>query len=105
MAGKGAPTGNNNAGIGRQARHALELALDPDINPDELVSGMRTLVKIWRKQIEQAENDGSQASANMIVDRLDGRPGQSIVLSGDEDNPIAIRKVERVIVKPTDTNS
>ena len=105
MAGKGAPPGNNNAGIGRQARHALELALDPDIDPDKVVSGMRTLVKIWRKQIEQAEDDGNPASANMIIDRLDGRAAQSLTLSGDEDNPIAIRKVERVIVKPTDTNS
>jgi hypothetical protein len=30
---------------------------------------------------------------------------QSVEITGDEDNPIAITAIERVIVKPTNTNS
>ena len=106
----GAPIGNTNSAVGKQGRYALELALrhyEPgkEFEDVEVVSTIRTLVRMWWPIIKKAMEEGDLAAMKEINDRLDGRAAQSLTISGDEDNPIAIRKVERVIVKPTDTNS
>jgi len=59
MAG-GAPKGNQNAVRGFQATRALELACEIHAGEktlDNIVSGngMKTLVKLWLKQIEDAQ--------------------------------------------------
>jgi len=103
----GAPKGNNNAGIGREARHALELALEHwgMENPPEVIGRIKTLIMMWKPIIEKAMVEGDLAAMKEINDRLDGRPHQSVMLTGDEDSPISIRRVERVIVKPKNTDS
>lgn len=88
-----APEGNNNATIGRQARHALTLALrvyegDLDLNKIVKGNGMRALVELWLKQLEKSVQDGDNGSANMIVDRMDGKAAQTII--GDERAPLQI---------------
>ena len=103
MANKGGQPGNNNAGRGQQARQALELAIANNGEDKQVASGMQILYNIWKVQVLKAM-DGDQAATNAIMDRLDGKPGQSLMLTGDEDNPVAISRVERVIVKPTNTN-
>ena len=104
MANKGGQPGNNNAGNGQQARHALEMAIKTKGEAKKVISSMQVLYDIWRVQVQKAM-DGDQAATNAIMDRLDGKPGQAIMLTGDEDNPIAITAVKRVIVKPEDTDS
>lgn len=49
-------------------------------------------------------NDAARVSAaNSLLDRGWGKPTQP--LSGDEENPLTlIHKIERVIVRPSDTN-
>ena len=74
-----APKGNKNAVKGFQARQALELALS---GKTEVVSSMVKLVSIWNKMIDEAETGDSRA-ANMIMDRLDGKPGQSLNIGGE----------------------
>ena len=100
----GAPQGNTNARRGFQARQALEMAIANGGEEKQVAEGMQLLYNIWRVQVAKAM-EGDQAATNAIMDRLDGKPGQSIMLSGDEDNPVTIAQVERVIVKPTNTNS
>ena len=77
----GAPKGNKNgSNDNRKARRALDLCikkLSEGKDPSQVVSDIKPLVMIWAKMIEQAA-EGNTASANMIIDRLDGKPGQSI---------------------------
>ena len=103
MSSRGGQPGNNNAGRGQQARQALELAIANNGEDKEVVSGLQILYNIWRVQVLKAM-EGDQAATNAIMDRLDGKPGQAIMLTGDENNPIAIHRVERVVVKPTNSN-
>ena len=104
MANRGGQPGNNNAGTGQQARHALEMAIATKGKAKKVISSMQVLYDIWRIQVDKALG-GDQAATNAIMDRLDGRPGQAILITGDEDNPIAITEVKRIIVKPEDTHS
>jgi len=86
MAKKGGQPGNTNASIGRQARHALELALknfDID-NPEDpyeklnVIGSARTLVMMWKPIITAALVEGDLAALKEINDRLDGKAMQSI---------------------------
>jgi hypothetical protein len=78
----GAPKDNQNAVKGFKAKQALEIALNNNGETKVVISSMQCLVDIWNKQIALAR-EGSPASANMIMDRLDGKPGQSIDLGPD----------------------
>jgi len=49
-------------------------------------------------------NNGDWAALQEVFNRVDGKYHQSLELSGDEDNPIAITEVVRRIVKADDTN-
>jgi len=104
----GAPLGNNNAGRGREATKALESALlrRAGETPDrETISRFSVLEQIWDKQIDKAlagdPKDVDNQSAQMIIDRLEGKPRQSMEISGDEDNPLTINEITRTIVKPS----
>lgn len=45
--------------------------------------------------------EGQGWAMQEIGNRLDGRPAQAVMVSGDEDNPLqVVNKVERVIVTP-----
>lgn len=89
----GAPKGNTNASKGRQATQALEIACAIHAGERDLESvvegnGMKTLVKLWLKQIEDAEQEGDAAKMKLITERLDGRPRQAVDIGGQEDNPV-----------------
>ena len=106
----GAPKGNKNSAVGKQGRYALELALrhyEPgkSVEDVEVVSTIKTLVMMWWPIITNAMENGDLQAMKEINDRLDGRAAQSLTISGDEENPVVITKVERVIVKPTNTDS
>ena len=45
---------------------------------------------------------GDVGALKEIGDRMDGKPAQSVALSGDKDNPITV--IERTIVKASDSN-
>lgn len=103
----GAPKGNTNSATGKEGRRALEFALDNygSEEPKQLIGRVATLAKMWEPIIAKAMVDGDLAAMKEINDRLDGRAAQSLTLSGDEDNPVAVTQVERLIVKPTNTDS
>lgn len=69
----GAPIGNTNAANAKVAKAALERALDIR-SPTERY---QTLVHIWDKQIDKAL-EGDLSAAVLIIERLDGKPAQSI---------------------------
>lgn len=57
--------------------------------------------KICEEVFTKAEGGDLQA-ASFIFDRLEGKPAQSVTVSGDEDNPLTIfTKIERVLVRPS----
>ena len=78
----GAPEGNENGKNGRRAKQALEMALNNNGEEKEVASRMQCLVDIWNKQIAKAK-EGDSHSATMIMDRLDGKPGQTVDLGPD----------------------
>ena len=107
----GAPKGNTNSASGKEGRRALELALEHyvpgkgiDYDNLKVIARVRTLIMMWEPIIRKAIDEGDLAAMKEINDRLDGRAAQSLTISCDEDNPITIKRVERVIVKPADTN-
>ena len=102
----GAPEGNQNAVKGFKARRALEKAIERLSNPDKnfpkCVEGFEILVQMWIKTIEDFQEEGNIQGLNAVMDRLDGRPGQSVILQGDEDNPLVVTEIVRKIVDAND---
>ena len=82
MASSGGQPGNKNAVRGRQAAHALEIALANNGEEVNVVRKMKCLVEIWQQQITLAKA-GDPAAVKMIVERLDGKPGQTIDLGAE----------------------
>jgi len=95
----GAPIGNQNAVRAKLARAALDKALEKRSPTDRYFS----LIQIWDKLIEDAI-DGDKQAAAMIIDRLDGKPAQSVEVSGDADNPI-VSEIQVKLIKANDTRS
>ena len=97
MSSAGAPIGNKNATKNRLWRDALNKRLrEYSPGEDSKVEHYWALQKIADKLIEQALEGDIQAIKE-IGDRVDGKAVQAI--SGDPDNPVAIQRIERVIVK------
>jgi hypothetical protein len=84
-----APAGNSNAKKGKAWFDALR---------KECVQ-REALDKIARVVVDKAL-DGEQWAINEIACRFDGKPAQSVELTGDPDNPLAIQRIERAIVRP-----
>jgi len=80
-----AAQGNNYRGNSDQAKRALQRALairSGEKDPTEHVTEFQALVDIWDKQIDKALagdiKDVDNQSAQMIIDRLDGKPRQAV---------------------------
>ena len=94
----GAPIGNTNAKNKGIARNALIQALKrrSGIDAPAARDEYEALIKIWEKQIDQAQ-EGDNVSCTNIVDRLDGRPKQAVVGGDEEDSSVSvIHKIELV---------
>ena len=76
----GQPGNKNGCYDNRMARRSLDMAIKRlhDGETDKpCAEKINPLIQIWYKMIEEASMGNAQA-ANMIFDRLDGKPGQSI---------------------------
>ena len=84
MSTAGAPKKNQNAKKGAIAGAALKkaLAIKDGVEPTETIETFQCLIDMWSMQIDEALM-GDKHSLNMIVERLDGKPGQSIDLGPD----------------------
>jgi hypothetical protein len=54
------------------------------------------------RAVYTAAKAGDIAAFREIADRLDGKPAQQLVHSGDEDNPVRVEKIVRDVVKPSE---
>jgi hypothetical protein len=45
---------------------------------------------------------GERWAVEEVANRFDGKPAQSVELSGDPENPVAFQKIERAIVHTSD---
>lgn len=55
------------------------------------------LRKVVEALYDKAESGDVQA-AREIADRFEGKAAQQLIHSGDEENPVIFRKIERVVV-------
>jgi hypothetical protein len=88
--------GNQAAAKGRTVEKLLERILIQE-DHKRLRQGLEVLM--------DKVADGDQRALEFVTDRLDGKARQAIDLGGQEDNPLAFTRIERVIVKPTDKDS
>jgi len=95
----GAPTGNQNAKKAKVWTDAIRkcaLRADKDL-PQGTTMIDKAAMALWSKAVE-----GEIPALKEIGDRLEGKAAQSVTLSGDEDNPLRITRIEEVIVDPKD---
>ena len=90
MASRGGQEGNNNAGIGRTIRDALNYelaAIGREIKGDDpaIKKGMRAIVK----PVIQSAQEGNIHAFKEIADRIDGKAPQSLDIGGELSIPIS----------------
>jgi hypothetical protein len=82
----GAPVGNKN---GAKAR-LFEQALIREIKSRDAKAGDgETLRRIAAKLLDKAD-DGDLYAARELMDRLDGKPAQSVTVAGDAEAPLRL---------------
>lgn len=89
-----APVGNQNAARAKKWREAIMRSLarksgTVDQGLDAAADKLATL----------AIDDGDKWALEEIGNRIDGRPAQAIIGGEDDDPPIKVQKVERVLVR------
>jgi hypothetical protein len=99
---RGGQPGNQNARTGSLVRGAIRRVLS-----ENEAKGRESLVNIVRNLVDKAELEGDLPATRELFDRLDGKAGQSVELTGADGGPIeTVSRVERVVVdaNPTDSN-
>lgn len=92
----GAPVGNANAKKAKRWESAITRALAKIANGAGVESGIDRLAD----QLITAALAGEQWALVEVANRLDGKPAQSLTVSGDDDlPPLRFEKIERVIVQ------
>jgi hypothetical protein len=85
---RGAQPGNRNSADGKLARRALTIAIGKMHDGTEdtrVIERIQPLVDIWYRAIDEAKNGNIQAT-NTIMDRLDGKPTNSVDIVADIQN-------------------
>lgn len=83
-----APKGNQNAKRKPWA-DALKRALARNSKDKTIESGLNQIAD----QVVTAAFNGEWQAQQEVFNRLDGKYAQSVMLSGDDDNPVAIREI------------
>lgn len=91
----GAPEGNKNA--------TKDKRLITDALKRAVTQSPEKLRKACEAILDQASK-GDLSSFVVIADRLEGKPGQAVIISGDSENPV-ITRVERIIVDTPNKDS
>lgn len=91
--GAGAPKGNKNGcKANRLWRDSINRALAQ--------SDADRLRRIAEKLLDKAE-EGDLGAMKELGDRLDGKPAQQVIMTGDEEGgPVRIQAIEMVVVDP-----
>jgi len=64
--------------------------------------GKENALNLIADQTVKAAVMGDQWAIKEIGDRVDGKAAQSMTVSGDIDNPLAITLIERIIIDPNE---
>lgn len=96
----GAPIGNNNAGKAKRWSAAIDRALGKRAEGQSLKDAQEALDELAGKLLEAADN-GDGWALKELGDRIEGKPAQSVTLSGDEDHPL-VTKITREIISSKD---
>ena len=91
----GAQPGNDNASKGAEWRQAIKRALAHKSGK----TYREGLDKVAIEFVEAACN-GDQWAVNHLGDRLDGKPAQSVTVSGDQDNPLFPSDINVNVISP-----
>jgi len=94
----GAPEGNHNAAKGKRWRDAIDRALAKRSRVD----AKEALDELAEKLLAAAEN-GEGWALKEVGDRIEGKPAQSVTVSGDEDNPINTKWTIEIVHTDADT--
>ena len=86
-----APKGNLNASKSGTFQDALRKSIAQD-------EGKR--LRAAAEKLLDLAAEGTPWAVREIADRLDGKAFQSVMLSGDENAPLAFTEITRTIVKP-----
>ena len=96
MAAQGGQPGNQNAAKAKIWQQALKRALTR-WSGESVDAGLDRLAD---KVVKAAGDDGDQWAIMEIANRCDGRPAQSVSVSGDEDGPPLHLKGVIELVRP-----
>ena len=88
MANRGGQPGNNNGGKAQKWREALHYAIAQDDS--------RKLKAAAMKLLDMAV-EGEEWAIKELGDRLDGKPGQAVQVSGDNENPLVSELLLRLV--------
>ena len=91
----GAPLGNQNAAKGNRWTLAINAALENRSRRD----GIEALEALAERLLTLAEQ-GDLGALRELGDRIEGKPGQTVILGGDAANPLSL--ITRRIVDPAD---
>lgn len=97
----GAPIGNTNSANGRRWRAAINRALEKRAQSRSDV--IEALDELAEKLLALCDT-GDLPALKELGDRLDGKAAQSIALTGEDGGPVQIEKLERVIVRPANSD-
>jgi hypothetical protein len=86
--------GNQNAYANKPWADALRRAMA------RYQGGKKNALNLIADQTVKLAVQGEQWAIKEIGDRTDGKAAQSVMLSGDENNPVVFKEVRRTIVKP-----
>ena len=81
----GAPKGNTNATKNKPWQAAIERALAKR----SLLAQREAIDELAEKFLQKCD-EGDLGALKEFGDRIEGRPAQSMTVSGDEDNPLVI---------------
>ena len=98
MAKRGGQKGNKNAFIGNEWSKSLKRAMarHAAAEGEEQVSWRRGL-DLAADKVVAAACEGQKDAWQEIANRIEGRPGQSVVLAGDEDRPLITKIVNELV--------
>ena len=96
MAERGAPIGNKNAVNGKRWREAILRALARKTN-SSVDAGLDAAAD---KLVSLAIDHGEQWAILEMGNRLDGKPAQSVQVTGEDGGPVQIQTIEIKAVDP-----
>ena len=84
----GAPVGNNNPGKNKPFQAALKRAI---ARRDDKANDKGATLLALANQLLDAANNGERWAFEELLNRLDGKPAQQQIMTGEDGGPITLR--------------